>query len=83
MTRKEAQLKLLAWLDEYIITENASIEDVFIKSPHKGKNTWTLGEYIEAAKQDRPLNGLEGETKQTPVDDILNLEKHLKGKEDR
>ena len=77
ITRKQAQEICLKSLEDEMKKENKTLDDVFIMSPRKGKSSWTFREYKEAAVNDVPLCGLEGETKETPIDGILRYEKYL------
>lgn len=78
MTRKEAQDLCLKWLEENMEKNDRTLDDICLMSPRIGKDSWTYREYKEAVVNDKPLCGLEDETSETPIDDILNFEKYKK-----
>ena len=76
MTREEAKELCLKLLEEDMEKNNKSLDDVFLMSPRRGKDSWTYGEYKEAVINDKPLDGLD--TEKTPIDDMLNYQRYLK-----
>lgn len=55
MTRKEAQSAMLEFLDKEI-AENGE-DSIFLMSPMKGKNSWTLKECKESVIRDEAMEG--------------------------
>ena len=80
ITRKQAQEISLKSIEEEMRRENKTLDDICMMSPRRGKCSWTFREYKEAIMEDKPLAGLENETNETPIDEILNLEKYLNEK---
>ena len=77
ITRKQAQDFCLKSIEDEMKRENKTLDDICMMSPRRGKCSWTFREYKEATMEDKPLAGLENETTETPIDDILHYEEYL------
>lgn len=83
MTRKEAQEIGLKWIEDEMSRDAKELDDICLMSPRRGKDHWTYREFKKALLNDEPLDGMENETKLTPVDDIIRYYEYKKRRVDK
>ena len=71
MEREEAKRICMEWVDEQIAVHGKDL--IFLVSPKRGKNTWTLKEYRDAIINDAPMEG----TNTSPIDDFIKYRKYI------
>lgn len=73
MTREEVKKQLLNEIDKSA-KKRGGLDEIMLRAPQVGKNSWTWREYRDAVEQDKPMEN----TTDNPIDVYMRYLEYVK-----